>query len=78
MLRGPQTTAGLRGNCERMAAGPDLAGCEELLAHLSGGAEPLVRKQDPDSALQQAGAGQECGGRLRPVRPAGPADPRGS
>jgi uncharacterized protein YceH (UPF0502 family) len=44
MLRGPQTTAGLRGNCERMAAVPDLAGCEELLAHLSGGAEPLVRK----------------------------------
>lgn len=44
MLRGPQTTAGLRGNCERMAAVPDLAGCEELLVHLSGGAEPLVRK----------------------------------
>lgn len=44
MLRGPQTTAGLRGNCERMAAVPDLAGCEALLVHLSGGAEPLVRK----------------------------------
>jgi uncharacterized protein YceH (UPF0502 family) len=44
LLRGPQTTAGLRGNCERMAAVPDLAGCEELLVHLSGGAEPLVRK----------------------------------
>lgn len=44
MLRGPQTTAGLRGNCERMAAAPDLAGCEAQLVHLSGGAEPLVRK----------------------------------
>lgn len=44
MLRGPQTTAGLRGNCERMTAVPDLAGCEALLVHLSGGAEPLVRK----------------------------------
>ncbi len=44
LLRGPQTTAGLRGNCERMVAVPDLAGCEELLVHLSGGAEPLVRK----------------------------------
>jgi uncharacterized protein YceH (UPF0502 family) len=44
MLRGPQTTAGLRGNCERMAAVPDLAGCEALLVHLTGGAEPLVRK----------------------------------
>ena len=44
LLRGPQTTAGLRGNCERMVAVPDLAGCEELLVHLTGGAEPLVRK----------------------------------
>jgi uncharacterized protein YceH (UPF0502 family) len=44
MLRGPQTTAGLRGNCERMAAVPDIAGCEALLVHLTGGAEPLVRK----------------------------------
>jgi len=44
LLRGPQTTAGLRGNCERLVAVPDLAGCESLLTHLSGGAEPLVRK----------------------------------
>jgi len=44
MLRGPQTTAGLRGNCERMAAVPDLAGCEALLVHLTERAEPLVRK----------------------------------
>jgi uncharacterized protein YceH (UPF0502 family) len=44
LLRGPQTTAGLRGNCERLAAVPDLAGCETLLTHLTGGSEPLVRK----------------------------------
>ena len=44
LLRGPQTTAGLRGNCERLVAVPDLAGCEALLVHLTGGAEPLVRK----------------------------------
>jgi uncharacterized protein YceH (UPF0502 family) len=44
MLRGPQTTAGLRGNCERMAAIPDLAGCEALLVHLAERAESLVRK----------------------------------
>lgn len=45
MLRGPQTAAGLRGNCERLAAVPDLAGTEELLAELA--ARPgggLVRK----------------------------------
>ncbi|GAB5558648.1 MAG: YceH family protein [Synoicihabitans sp.] len=45
MLRGPQTAAGLRGNCERLAAVPDLAGAEELLADLAarpGGA--LVQK----------------------------------
>lgn len=44
LLRGPQTTAGLRGNCERLAAVPDLAGCEALLVHLAERAEPLVRK----------------------------------
>jgi uncharacterized protein YceH (UPF0502 family) len=44
MLRGPQTTAGLRGNCERMTSVPDLAGCEALLVHLAERAEPLVRK----------------------------------
>jgi uncharacterized protein YceH (UPF0502 family) len=44
MLRGPQTTASLRGNCERMAPVPDLAGCEALLVHLAERAEPLVRK----------------------------------
>lgn len=35
LLRGPQTAAGLRGNCERLAAMPDLAGVEELLADLA-------------------------------------------
>ncbi len=44
MLRGPQTTAGLRGNCERMAAVPDLAGCEEVLQGLADRAETLVCK----------------------------------
>lgn len=44
LLRGPQTTAGLRGNCERMLAVPDLAECEALLVHLTTGAEPLTRK----------------------------------
>ena len=44
MLRGPQTAAGLRGNCERLAAVPDLAGTEELL-------QDLVER--PDGALVQ-------------------------
>lgn len=35
MLRGPQTAAGLRGNCERLAAVPDLAEFEELLSDLA-------------------------------------------
>mgnify|MGYP006090630117 CR=1 FL=1 len=45
ILRGPQTAAGLRGNCERLAAVPDLTEFEELLADLAarpGGA--LVQK----------------------------------
>ena len=54
LLRGPQTTAGLRGNCERMAAVPDLAGCEALLVHLSGGAEPLVRKLPRQAGQKEA------------------------
>lgn len=44
MLWGPQTAAGLRGNCERLAAVPDLAEFEELLADLAA---------RPDSALVQ-------------------------
>lgn len=54
MLRGAQTTAGLRGNCERMAAVPDLAGCEALLVHLGGGAEPLVRKLPRQAGQKEA------------------------
>lgn len=54
MLRGPQTTAGLRGNCERMAAVPDLAGCETLLAHLAERAEPLVRKLPRQTGQKEA------------------------
>ena len=45
MLRGPQTAAGLRGNCERLAAVPDLGGAEELLIDLAARpAGPMVRK----------------------------------
>jgi uncharacterized protein YceH (UPF0502 family) len=54
LLRGPQTTAGLRGNCERMVAVPDLAGCEGLLVHLTGGAEPLVRKLARQTGQKEA------------------------
>lgn len=54
MLRGPQTTAGLRGNCERMAAVPDLAGCEALLGHLAERAEPLVRKLPRQAGQKEA------------------------
>ncbi len=45
LLRGSQTAAGLRGNCERLAAMPDLAGVEEILTDLAarpGGA--MVKK----------------------------------
>jgi uncharacterized protein YceH (UPF0502 family) len=35
LLRGPQTTAGLRGNIERLIAVPDLAETETLLAELA-------------------------------------------
>jgi len=35
LLRGPQTTAGLRGNIERLVAVPDLAETETLLAELA-------------------------------------------
>src|SRR4051812_46884635 len=44
LLRGPQTTAGLRGNCARLVAIPDLAACETLLPHPPGGADPLAGK----------------------------------
>jgi uncharacterized protein YceH (UPF0502 family) len=54
LLRGPQTTAGLRGNCERLVAIPDLAGCETLLNHLTGGAEPLVRKLSRQTGQKEA------------------------
>ncbi|HWA25068.1 MAG TPA: YceH family protein [Lacunisphaera sp.] len=55
LLRGPQTTAGLRGNCERMTPVPDLAGCEALLGHLSTErAEPLVRKLGRQAGQKEA------------------------
>lgn len=54
LLRGPQTTAGLRGNCERLLAVPGLPECEELLVHLTGGAEPLVRKLARQAGQKEA------------------------
>lgn len=45
LLRGPQTSAGLRGNAERMCAMPDLAEIETILAELAGRPSgALVRK----------------------------------
>jgi uncharacterized protein YceH (UPF0502 family) len=45
LLRGPQTSAGVRGNAERMCAMPDLAGIEAILADLAGRPSgALVRK----------------------------------
>lgn len=55
MLRGPQTAAGLRGNCERLAAMPDPAGMESLLADLA--ARPsgaLVQKLERQSAQKES------------------------
>lgn len=54
MLRGPQTTAGLRGNCERMAAVPDLGECEAVLQDLADRAEPLVRKLPRQAGQKEA------------------------
>ncbi|WP_438481896.1 YceH family protein [Oleiharenicola lentus] len=54
MLRGPQTTAGLRGNCERMVAVSELADCEALLVHLSERSEPLVRKLSRQTGQKEA------------------------
>ena len=49
LLRGPQTTAGLRGNTERLCAMPDLAELEILLAELaarpSGGLVQKIARQ---------------------------------
>lgn len=45
MLRGPQTTAGLRGNSERLLPMPDLPAVEDVLADLAARAHaPVVRK----------------------------------
>lgn len=53
MLRGPQTAAGLRGNCERLAAVPDLAGTEELLADLAARPEGAMVQKLPRQAGQK-------------------------
>ncbi|QYM80429.1 YceH family protein [Horticoccus luteus] len=45
LLRGPQTSAGLRGNAERMCAMPDLGEIDTMLGELAARpAGPLVRK----------------------------------
>lgn len=45
LLRGPQTTAALRANSERMTPLPDVAGVEDLLTGLAAvGTGPLVKK----------------------------------
>src|SRR6187401_2130418 len=74
LLRGPQTTAGLRGNCERLVAVPDLAECETLLAHLTGGAEPLVRKLPRQTGQKEARWAQLLTGEPAADESAAPAD----
>jgi len=74
LLRGPQTTAGLRGNCERLVAVPDLAECETLLAHLTGGAEPLVRKLPRQTGQKEARWTQLLTGEPAAEESASPAD----
>lgn len=74
LLRGPQTTAGLRGNCERLVAVPDLAGCETLLNHLTEGAEPLVRKLARQTGQKEARWAQLLTGETAGEESAAPAD----
>jgi uncharacterized protein YceH (UPF0502 family) len=57
MLRGAQTTAGLRGNCERMVAVPDLAECEACLTHLAERVEPLARKLPRQTRSERSALG---------------------
>jgi len=75
LLRGPQTTAGLRGNCERLVAVPDLAGCEALLTALTDGAEPLVRKLPRQPGQKEARWAQLLTGEPTVEDWASPADP---
>ena len=74
LLRGPQTTAGLRGNCERLVAVPDLPGCETLLVHLTSGAEPLVRKLSRQPGQKEARWAQLLTGEPAAEESAAPAD----
>jgi uncharacterized protein len=79
MLRGPQTTAGLRGNCERMVAVPDLAGCEALLVYLAEQrAEPLVRKLPRQPGQKEARWVQLLTGEPSADDLAGPAGAEGA
>ncbi|MBC8011677.1 MAG: DUF480 domain-containing protein [Burkholderiales bacterium] len=54
LLRGPQTTAGLRGNAERMLPLPEVMELETRLAELAGGPMPLVRKLPRQSGQKEA------------------------
>ncbi|MCF3649249.1 YceH family protein [Synoicihabitans lomoniglobus] len=59
MLRGPQTAAGLRGNCERLVAIPDLAEFEAVLNDLTTrGSGALVRKLERQPGQKEARWGQ--------------------
>lgn len=72
LLRGPQTAAGLRGNCERLAAMPDLAGVEEILADLAarpGGAMVGKQARQPGQKEGRWGALIVVGAELAPTPP---------
>lgn len=54
MLRGPQTAAGLRGNCERLAAMPGTAEVEEMLNDLAARAVPWTVKLARQAGQKEA------------------------
>jgi uncharacterized protein YceH (UPF0502 family) len=54
MLRGPQTVAGLRGNCERITPMPDAIETEAVLTELASRMEPLTVKLPRQSGQKEA------------------------
>ena len=66
MLRGPQTTAGLRGNCERMTRMPDAAESEAVLRDLANRADPLVVKLPRQPGQKEARWAQLLTGEVSP------------
>ena len=74
LLRGPQTTAGLRGNAERLCVMPDVAELETLLAELaarpSGG---LVQKLPRQPGQKEARWAQRLTGDVPPPTSTEPA-----